>query len=591
MIQAEFGKYRIIAELGHGGMADVYLAVLRGPEGIHKLMVLKCLRPHLVEDHDFVTMLLDEARLAIRLNHPNVIQTNEVGKADGVGQASGQYFLAMEYLDGQPLHRIQNRGIKRGKLRPAIQYRIMAEVLAGLHYAHELTDYDGTPLNVVHRDATPQNVFITYNGHIKIVDFGIAKASRRMLQTTSGVIKGKVPYMAPEQARGGDVDRRADIFSVGVMLWEAATERRMWKGMDEFAIMQKLFTNDIPCSPREVNPDVPEEIERICARALAPDPADRYATAAEMQKDIDSFLRSTGEHLPNSEIGQFVAELFEDRKKEIKAIIEHQIANLEQETTSLQQKKSIAVVQLADPPSSTSTPASMNGTHASGFSTIPRVTTPPVDSDIIAQPSSWRRKALPAIALLAVVGVTVGIKLFASSGQPLAQTPAAVAEASSAAPAPPALMRIDIRATPSDAKLYLDGASLPTNPATSSLLRDGATRSIRAEAPGYVSANRLVRCDTSEMIIEFHLVPEPAAAVASSTAKTRPSTGRTGRWRNNVATPASPPSSLPQTTPPPPQPATTAAPASTPPPLDSDNPWSKDRSKLPTLEKENIWQK
>ena len=181
---ATLGKYQLVAELGRGGMADVFLAVARGKVGLGftKLVVIKRLREHLANDADFVAMLVDEARIAARLNHPNVVQMLEIDEVDG------EYFLAMEYLDGQPFRRILQRKADMPGFTKTIQYTIIADVLAGLHHAHELTDYDGTPLNVVHRDATPHNVFVTYDGSVKVVDFGIAKAVGRASETRHGII-------------------------------------------------------------------------------------------------------------------------------------------------------------------------------------------------------------------------------------------------------------------------------------------------------------------------------------------------------------------------------------------------------------------
>src|SRR4051794_26091703 len=196
MAESLFGKYRLIAELGHGGMADVFLAVARGPIGFNKLLVVKRLKANLVDEPEYVAMLGDEARLAARLNHPNVVQTNEVG------QEGDQYFIAMEYLDGQPLHRVLTRSEKKERMPLAMHLRIVCDVLSGLHYAHELADFDGSPLNVVHRDVTPQNIFVTYDGQVKLVDFGIAKASGRDGETKTGIVKGKVTYMGPEHAMG-----------------------------------------------------------------------------------------------------------------------------------------------------------------------------------------------------------------------------------------------------------------------------------------------------------------------------------------------------------------------------------------------------
>src|SRR5271170_1756872 len=258
--QPALRKYRLIAEIGRGGMADVFLAVVQGPAGFNKLVVIKKTRPELAQDPEFLAMFLDEARLAARLNHPNVVQTTEVG------QDGERYFIAMEYLDGQPLNRIRARA--PAAFTTPMQVRVLADTLAGLHHAHELCDFDGTQLGVVHRDATPQNVFVTYDGLVKVVDFGIAKAVDSSSETRTGVVKGKVTYMAPEQARGERVDRRADIFAAGVMLWEGVAGRRMWKGIPELTVVHELINGKLP-SIREAVPEVSDGLAKICERATA----------------------------------------------------------------------------------------------------------------------------------------------------------------------------------------------------------------------------------------------------------------------------------------------------------------------------------
>ncbi|MEA2749443.1 MAG: eukaryotic-like serine/threonine-protein kinase, partial [Myxococcales bacterium] len=266
------GRYRRLAELGRGGMATVYLAAARGPQGFTKLVVLKELRPDLAQDAEFRSMFLDEARLAARLNHPNVVQTYEVGE-DGNRQV-----IVMEYLEGQPLSRA------RKVLPSPLVYFALSNVLTGLEHAHDLLDFQGRPLKVVHRDVSPHNIFVTYSGEVKLCDFGIAKAADSSAVTATGDMKGKLSYMAPEQARGEAVDARADLFAVGVVLWETATGRRLWNNMQDVQILAQLLSGSIP-SARSVDPSVPESLERICMKALAFEPAQRYATAAEMQAD------------------------------------------------------------------------------------------------------------------------------------------------------------------------------------------------------------------------------------------------------------------------------------------------------------------
>ena len=325
MASPDFGKYRLIAELGHGGMADVYLGVIEGfaGSGFSKLVVVKRLRSNLVDDPEFIKMLVDEARIAARLNHPNVVQTNEVGVH------GKHYFIAMEYIDGQPLNRIQHRAMKAGKDFRDIQVRVIVEMLAGLHHAHELADYDGTPLGIVHRDVTPHNVLVSYDGQVKLVDFGIAKAERRLSQTEVGVVKGKVRYMSPEQVRGLDLDRRADIFAAGIMLWEAVTGQRFWGNKEDIALVHALLQKDFAPSPKTVRPDVSDSLDRICQKALAYHREDRYQTAGEFSRDLEQAMIESGRFMQlREQLGPFVCDLFGEQRKEIKEVIERQIAEI-----------------------------------------------------------------------------------------------------------------------------------------------------------------------------------------------------------------------------------------------------------------------
>ena len=315
MTATNLGKYRLLAELGHGGMANVFLAVVRGPAGFNKLVVIKEIRKDLAHDPDVLGMFLDEARLAARLNHSNVVQTNEVG------QDGERYFISMEYLEGQPLNRVIHRLGRGAGLPLSLLLRVVSEALAGLHHAHELTDYDGAPLAVVHRDITPHNIFVTYDGQVKIVDFGIAKARISTSETRAGVLKGKIAYMAPEQARGERVDRRADLFSVGVMLWEAVTGRRLWKDLPDLVILQRLAAGDFPM-PRAVDPTVPPRLDAIVQKCLSVDREGRYATALELQTDIDAYLDTVDAHRGMRELGKLIATHFAADRLKLKATID-----------------------------------------------------------------------------------------------------------------------------------------------------------------------------------------------------------------------------------------------------------------------------
>lgn len=315
------GKYRLLASLGQGGMADVFLASADGPSAIdgRKLAVVKKLRAHLADDEEFLTMLTDEARITARLAHPNVVRLYEF---DTHGD---QLFLAMEFLDGQSLGRIDRRAARERKPMPRdLALLVISDVLAGLHHAHELVDFDGRPLNVVHRDVNPANVFVTYDGQVKVLDFGVAKARGRLSHTEVGTLKGKLRYMAPEQIAGKEIDRRADIFAVGVMLWQALAGRRFWGDLDDHEILHALARATYDASPRAVRSDVSDELDAICKKALARNPADRYRTAEEMRLDLEPLLDARRASL-RTKLGEWVAQLFVEERAATRRIVEQSL--------------------------------------------------------------------------------------------------------------------------------------------------------------------------------------------------------------------------------------------------------------------------
>jgi len=307
--------YRRIAELGRGGMATVHLAAMQGSHGVTKLVVVKELRPELAVNDEFVVMFFDEARLAARLNHPNIVQSYEVG------EENGRQFIVMEYLEGQPLHRVWNKLQAAGAMTLAVNLQVIHDVLAGLEYAHELADFNGSHLKIVHRDVSPHNVFVTYTGDVKVVDFGIAKAADSSTQTRVGTLKGKLTYMPPEQAMGEPVDRRADLFAAGVLLWESSAGRRLWQGLNDGAIMRALMTGEIP-SLLSVNPQLPPRLDEIVSKALAPKRDNRYATAREFQADVEALMHEIGARPSRRELGVLVSDLFADDRAVVRATID-----------------------------------------------------------------------------------------------------------------------------------------------------------------------------------------------------------------------------------------------------------------------------
>jgi serine/threonine protein kinase len=321
-IAAEIGKYHVIAELARGGMGNVYLAALCGPGGFHKLLALKELKPELADDETYVAMFLEEARLAARLVHPNIVQLNEVSST------ADRHFMAMEYLDGRSLSRIARRFGRDGGFPLAAHLRVLADALHGLHYAHELRGFTGEPFGIVHRDVSPLNLMVTFDGQVKLLDFGIAKTHDSSLETKLGVLKGRIAYMAPEQACGGEVDRRADIYAVGVILWEAVAGRRLWPHMSEVEILSRVL-HDEPPRLSLVVPGVPDELDAICARAMARDRKDRYATAAALREDLEAHIARRDDRLTMRQIGETVGVMFAEERYKMNQVIEERLARVE----------------------------------------------------------------------------------------------------------------------------------------------------------------------------------------------------------------------------------------------------------------------
>lgn len=302
--ETAIGKYHVFATLGRGGMADVFLSVARGPVGFNKLVVIKRLRAQLAEDPIFRDMFLDEARLAARLSHPNIVNTFEVGEHKNV------FFIAMEYLEGQALNKVLREAIKQNlEIPPAYAARIVADALAGLAYAHELRDYDGAPLGIIHRDISPHNLFVTYDGHTKVVDFGIAKARSTSTSTEVGVLKGKVAYMAPEQAMASVLDARADLFAMGIVLWELIARQRLFPGDNAAATLHRLMSEPIP-RVSSIVPSVPPALDDLIARALEKDPDRRFASATSMRQALENWMMQEGVAVRNDDIAALLAMLF-----------------------------------------------------------------------------------------------------------------------------------------------------------------------------------------------------------------------------------------------------------------------------------------
>lgn len=499
------GDYRLVASLGMGGMAHVHLAISTRAGGFQKLLVLKTLRAEFAEDPDFRRMFMDEARIAARFNHPNVVHTYEVGEHEG------KIFIAMEYLEGQALSTVLSR-VGRDSMPTAVGLRALADALAGLHYAHELTDYDGKPLNLVHRDVSPQNVFVTYMGHAKILDFGIAKGSLSGGQTQSGVIKGKVGYMAPEQVMGGALDRRADVFAVGVMLWEMLAKTRfVGRTEEEVAVITRRIQGR-DRGIREAAPTAPEDLLAICERAMAHDPSARFPTALAMQDAIEGYLAKEGGGDARA-VAALLEIHFKEERSKVRRVVEESVKSVDASGPLVAIRES---------------------SHT-GSSSV-EVPIP------VATETQTQRPKTPAYAVFGGLGVAavVGLVAVYALGRHDARAPASgvaaitslptpspsavpsATIATSAASASPSTFQVRVSTSPKGALLSLDGTQVE-NPYAGSL--SASPHHFRAQAAGFRTVERTVTPQgPEEVTLTLERVPagsDPAALPTTHPKKPR----------------------------------------------------------------------
>ncbi|HEY4015518.1 MAG TPA: protein kinase [Polyangiaceae bacterium] len=540
----DIGKYRVLAELGRGGMGVVSLAVLRGPGGFHKLLAIKELRPEFVRSPALVAMFVDEARLAARLSHPNIVQTLEAGSEEG------RPFLAMEYLEGQPLRVVTQRALavsSRVPLRTHIG--ILVDVLSALDYAHGLADFDGQPLGIVHRDISPHNVVLTYDGQTKLVDFGGSGAAR-LRKAASGderdVIVGKARYMAPEQAAGGFVDRRADVFAVGVMLWEAVVGKRPWDGQSDSMIMRQLSSGLLP-RLRDTWPDVDPGLASIVDRAMSPDPAGRYATALAMRGDLEDYLAMRN-MAPQSvrSLGSAITRLFSEERERLRALVDAKL----QDPGPVDAVRSSTLQRIAMSVPVTAVSADASGEHVRRISVAtplppapapvpePQVPRVAVSSPTWPSPKPAPPRAVTVAVVAAAAGafLTLGTLVVArlrwtettpavvaapealhASAEPAATQGAAPPVVIAAQRPAPHVTHAVVVASPASARIYLDDAPVP-NPYLADHFADEAAHRLRVEAPGYETKTRVVTF-AGDIQLELELIPQPALPPAPRPAR------------------------------------------------------------------------
>ncbi len=517
-MSARLGPYELLQEVGYGGMGSVYLGRRVGLGGFHKWVAIKTIHPHLAKEAAFVTMFLDEARTAASMQHPNVTTVFDVG------EAGGTYYLAMEYLHGEHLGVFQGTG----PVDPFLAAHVIARAADGLHHAHEITDEQGIPRGLVHRDVSPHNVFLTYEGHVKVTDFGIARAEGRLAKTTeTGRIRGKCAYMAPEQVQALPLDRRADLFALGVVLWELLTGERLYVAATDAQVLLAILRED-PRPPSWLVPDCPPALEAIVMKCLARDPDDRFATGAELARALDAFVATASRPIGAATLATLMRERFESARVEKDRLLRGAVPSLSRPEAVL------AETVAADAPAELEEPSSPSTARA------PR-------SDVSPTPSTWRVPTRPSraaivvgLGALALVGVAVGFAVGGS--EPATERVAREPES-----------RIDAAAP---ARTFaLDGVERPA-PAAEPAPNERVDEDVAADPVGATTLEATVMGTTNAETDTTSATTTNASTTSSSTTNaststTRPSAMRNERTRSteSMSTASSEPSTAPEPAP------------------------------------------
>ena len=481
-VTERIGRYEVVGQLAIGGMASILLGRLVGPRGFEHPVVIKRILPHLARVPEFVDMFVDEARIVAGIRHPNVVTVHELGRE------GDELFLVMEYLEGESIGGLMRRLLARSEeLDRTLAAHVVAEACAGLHAAHELCDEDGRRRGLVHRDVSPQNVLVTYAGGVKVLDFGIAKAADRSTKTEAGQVKGKFEYMSPEQCSSKPLDRRSDVFALGIVLYELTTGRRLFKRESELATLKAICEQPVT-PPSEVVPGYPPCLQEICMRALARRAADRYPTAAEMRRDLLGALRELGaEAMPEEALARLMRRVFADRIDEKREMLRKVKAGSQ-----------LSHIPPAETDGSVDIPIADDGSVIRSTSDLHTIE--PASRD----PRRWLVPlAVAAVGAAAVVATAWTQRAPIPRDEPpaVAAPPASIPAPAPAVEAPPTEIVLHVETKPPGARVSIAGEERGTTPADVRIARGTAAVELLIEREGFAPITQHVVPDVDQRLV------------------------------------------------------------------------------------------